>query len=825
MHLSNQSRERNTNSERAFLRVPRLNTSAMILIMGILLQASAQTYTVPANNRLKIVINPGWKFIDTSVSNPVNPQAVGASETGWKDVNLPHCFATPWWISMHTNFGGTGWYRRHFSIPALFKGRKASIQFDGAFLHSWVYMNGTLVGEHKGGFTGFICDVTNQVAFDGSDNVLAVKVSCNYDPQIAPRAGDYIFTGGINRDVYLVMTDSLHVAFNGTFVSTPFGGNIISTTTYNLPATYAKAPVRVQTEIENSSAAGKTCIVRSVIVDNANQIVRSFETTRTVAAGRIDTAIQTDTITSPHFWSPADPYLYKVYTEILVNSTVVDWCQSPLGVRWMQFTGQQGLYINGAKLHLQGFDCHQDHAGWAIAVTDAGYFRDVKLVKSTGANFIRGCHYPKDPSFVQACDSFGVCLMLENAYWGRGGGNGQDASPAANSPDFVPFKDNLKLQIAEMVRTFRNNPSVIFYSLANEPTNGVLHCDTLNKVAKAVDPTRATCVVTNFIAINFRGAEDITGQNGSAPGCGTKPALFTEAWENSELVRPGSYAAYTENNTACLMGMARWSGFDHGTHEVWPGTGGYPVFNMTGMVDNYRVPKRRFYYLRNLWLGTAAPAWPAAGTAARIVLSTVDNKITIKNDGTDDCQLMVTVQNSSNVQINNTIPVTIKITSGYGAFPTGDTIALTTPDGLASIDFRSFTAGTTVLTATSPGLPVATLTLTVTNAIVDLNTVSTFGTSMPPVSAVAMKLSIRRNLAHGSVIVYETVSRNPALSVFDLNGQLLGKKILSGARGEIRLDDVASKRGNPAVSSGIIVIKLSDNGRTLTGKAMLGAGN
>jgi hypothetical protein len=124
-------------------------------------------------------------------------------------------------------------------------------------------------------------------------------------------------------------------------------------------------------------------------------------------------------------------------------------------------------------------------------------------------------------------------------------------------------------------------------------------------------------------------------------------------------------------------------------------------------------------------------------------------------------------------------------------------------------------------------LPAATLTLTVNNAIVDLNTVGTFGNFGSPhmLSAGTMKLSVRRNLAQGSVIAYETASRNPALSVYDLNGQLLGKTILSGTRGVIKLDDVVSKSGSSAVSSGIIVIKLTDNGRSLTGKAVLGSGN
>ena len=603
----------------------------MALACGSLMSLFAVPYNPPANNRQKAVFNQNWKF---SKSNPSGAEGTGFNDGSWATTNLPHCFNIPWWVDQHIDFGGIGWYRKHFALGSEYASKKISIEFEGVFLHCWVYFNGTQVAEHKGGFTSFIVDISGQAKTDGTDNVLAVKVSSEWEATIAPRAGDFIFIGGIYRDVYLVITDPLHVAYYGTSVTTPFGGNFISSGNYNLPTSYAQAPVKVVTEVQNQSAASSQYVLRTYIVDKQNQIVDSMiSASWTVQANATDAVTQTVNLSNPHFWSPSDPYLYRVYSQIQSGSGIVDYFESPLGVRWLQFTGGQGFWINGQQLYLHGFDVHQDHAGWATAVTNAGQYRDVKLCKDAGARFIRGSHYPKDPAFVKACDELGVCLMLEMCYWGKGGGSGADASPPSGSADFVAFQQNCEAQMKEMIRTFRNNPSVIIWSAANEPTGGALDCGVINAVAKSADPSRATCRVDNF---SFGSGEDISGHNGDPVNCGSTPTLLTELWESAEINRPGAYSGQPDDENPCRIGTARWAAFDYGTHENW-------TLNMVGMCDNYRIPKRRYYWCRNRWLGTAAPTWPVAGTAASIKLTT--DKSTIINDGTDDCQILATVCN------------------------------------------------------------------------------------------------------------------------------------------------------------------------------------
>ena len=143
-----------------------------------------------------------------------------------------------------------------------------------------------------------------------------------------------------------------------------------------------------------------------------------METAQAVAAGATSTISQTsESIASPKLWSPASPILYKVYTEVYDGSLLVDNCVSPLGFRWFSWSATAGFSLNGQRLWLKGANCHQDHAGWGDAITDAGNERDVKMIKDCGMNFIRGSHYPHAPAFARACDSIGICLWAEAPFW------------------------------------------------------------------------------------------------------------------------------------------------------------------------------------------------------------------------------------------------------------------------------------------------------------------------------------------------------------------------------------------------------------------------
>ena len=166
---------------------------------------------------------------------------------------------------------GYGWYRKHFDVPAAWSGRRVNLEFDGVFQVAELFVNGQRIGEHKGGYTGFTFDITDAVK--PGDNVVAVRVNNIWDARLAPRAGEHTFSGGIYRDVRLVVTDPVHVAWYGTFVTTP-------------QVSKESGTVNVKTEVVNESGAAKSVTVKTSVVDAKGKTVAQMESTQTIAAGR-----------------------------------------------------------------------------------------------------------------------------------------------------------------------------------------------------------------------------------------------------------------------------------------------------------------------------------------------------------------------------------------------------------------------------------------------------------------------------------------------------------------------------------------------------------
>ncbi len=667
---------------------PRYLATLCVVLLSQL--AACQTATAvgadPADSpRQTTVLNADWTYHegDLKTEKALSP----TSEDNWQAVDLPHSFKQPYWMD-RIHFGGVGWYRKSINLDESMAGKRVHLQFEGAFQHTWVYVNGELVGEHRGGYTGFTFDITDHVTI-GEENQIAIKVSAEWDATIAPRTGDYVFIGGIYRDVYLVATDPVHVPWYGTFVTTPFGGTTTAKT-YNLPKSFDAAPVKMVTEVRNDSGSDKNVRVETKIVNATGQIVAEVSSKQSAPASETTEVTQETVIDKPNLWSPDSPYLYAVHTSVYVGDRLTDTYQTPLGVRWFQATADQGLWLNGKPLKLRGFNVHQDHAGWGYAVTDSGFFRDIRLMKNTGANFIRGSHYPKDPSLTEACDQYGLIFMQELAYWGRGGGGGPEASPPADSDEYEPFVENAKQQLREMVRMSRNHPSVLIYSMTNEPTGGQLATTPLSELSHELDPTRPTCRVTNF----SHGEADIYGGNGWMHGQGDHPVMFSELWEKEEH-RPGTYVGKPDSEPVYSMGTARWAGFDYGTHHDW-------TLNLVGAFDNARLPKRRYHWHRAGWLGIDPPAWPSEGVPAS--LSVEVEKTRIGTNGKDDTQVVVTVLDADGERISNGAEVTLSIVSGPGRFPTGKSIDLTAVDGMTGIAVRAYAPGQTVIVASSQGL-------------------------------------------------------------------------------------------------------------------------
>ncbi len=321
-------------------------------------------------------------------------------------------------------YAGYGWYRKHFTVPA-WSGKNVFLEFQAAFDQAQIYVNGTLVGTHIGGYNGFSIDITS--ALTTGDNVVAVRLNNNWNAQIPPITGDHTFQGGLYRDVLLVVTDPLHITWYGTWVTTP-------TLATNAGAS---STVEIKTEVQNNRASAVNATLKTDIVDNSGQVVATIRSPQQIAPETTVTFDQTTpAITSPSLWHPDHPTMYQALSYLSDGTGKVDTFTTPFGFRWFTWSAA-GVLAERLALLDPGRECASRSCRWANGVADSALYRDVKMVKDAGMNFIRGSHYPKAPAFADACDQLGVLLWSENCFWGGfggGPGGGRTTAPTPAPP-------------------------------------------------------------------------------------------------------------------------------------------------------------------------------------------------------------------------------------------------------------------------------------------------------------------------------------------------------------------------------------------------------
>lgn len=665
--------------------------------------AKGQQAAVSGAARQTVNVNREWKFM---LGDHPGAQEAAYDDGKWDDVNLPHNFSIPYFQTAQW-YCGYGWYRKHFVVPAAWKDRRVAIEFEGAFRVAEVFVNGHAAGRHSGGYTGFSFDITSYLK--EGDNVLAVRLNNEWNPRLAPRNGDHNFTGGIYRDVYLVATNDVHVAWYGTYITTP-------------GLSKRSGRVYVQTEIRNDGRRPGAYTLRTEILDPSGKRVASVTSGCRLDPGTVTTVGQiTPAIRAPLLWHPQHPYLYRAVSSILDRGVLVDRYETTFGFRWVRWSADSGFFLNGERYYFKGANVHQDHAGWASAITNRAIERDVQMVKDCGMDFIRGSHYPHDPAFSAACDSLGVLLWEENDFWGSGGNqkdqgnwyNGAGAYPP-DKGDQPSFDESVRSDLREMIRIHRNHPSIIAWSMCNEPfftSGGTMprvreFLKELVALAHRLDPGRMVGIGgSQRGGIDTLG--DIAGYNGDGARLYLHPKVANVVTEygSTIAVRPGKYEPgwgdLQKEHFLWRSGQALWCAFDYGTRAG--------DFGKMGMVDYFRLPKNMWYWYRNEYRHILPPAAAKDGVPARLKLE-ADKAFIEGTDGTDDVFLTVSVQDEAGRQLSNSPDVTLQIVSGPGEFPTGSSISfgktsdIYIRDGKAAIELRSYAGGRTVIRAVSEGL-------------------------------------------------------------------------------------------------------------------------
>jgi hypothetical protein len=683
-------------------RLSALFTLALILIFNTSMLAAQSLPRVRSTTNL----DRAWKFLLGDEPKASDPHF---DDSQWQDINLPHSFSIPYFRAPQF-YVGYGWYRKHLQIHEPTSNRKFFLEFEGVFQDTHIFVNGFAVGQHQGGYTGFSIDITS--ALRDGDNIVAVRVDNRWNPRLNPRAGEHVFSGGIYRDVHLVSTTPIHVAWYGTFVTTP-------------SVSQEAATISVKTEVENASAQAVSALLKTEILDPQGQLVATLSAEGHIEAGAVFTFDQkSDPMPHPELWNTEHPQMYKALSRVYVDGALRDQYTTDFGIRWFQWTTEGGFYVNGTHRYFHGADVHQDHAGWGDAVTNAGFTRDVQLVKDAGFDFIRGSHYPHDPAFADACDRLGVLLWSENSFWGMGGfgpdGYWNAGAYPSNYEDQPGFEESVEKSLREMIRINRNHPSIVAWSMTNE----VFFSDPavmpkvrtfireLVELSHQLDPTRPAAL-GGVQRGDLDHLGDIAGYNGDGARLFLNPGIPSAVTEYGSVAeeRPGTYDPHLgdllgQRDFPWRSGQAIWSAFDHGSIAGQLG--------LTGVVDYYRLPKRSWYWYRMNYRHIPPPVWPKPGTAAGLLIATNGPSVISHADGTGDVQVIVTVVDKGGQSISNSPVVTLTIESGPGEFPTGRSITFSPGsdigirDGQAAIEFRSYYSGETIVRASSPGLKDAT---------------------------------------------------------------------------------------------------------------------
>jgi len=399
-------------------------------------QGSSGVYVPPTVDRLKSPLNGSWKFIASDTLT--GAEAPAFNDSSWSSVSVPHTWDTPDSVTKHSN----SWYRTHFTIPAADTGKRIYVYFEGAFQVADVYVNGTHLGQHRGGYTRFIFDASSAIQF-GGDNVLAVQVSSADCSDCLPDSSPRLWKGygGIYRKVWLVESNRYHVY-----------PDFASTGVYITPSnvTSSSADVSIRTVVKNADAVSKTVTVKNFLTDASDNILLAVQQSVVVAANTTTAVVQSGSISTPQLWSKSNPYLYKVNAETWVDGVATDWIQEHTGFRYYQLSSTD-FTLNGVSSRLRGIAKHQETEYAATAVSDADLLTDWNNLQDLGVNFVRLVHYPHAQLEYDTADSMGIMVWAEN-------GQTNSGSETANG-------DNIN---REMVYQNWNHPSIIFWSAGNE---------------------------------------------------------------------------------------------------------------------------------------------------------------------------------------------------------------------------------------------------------------------------------------------------------------------------------------------------------------------
>lgn len=604
-----------------------------------------------------------WKFM---LSDSVQAQDPAFDDSAWQQVDLPHDYSITQKYSQSNEAesaylpGGTGWYRKSFTIDRDLAGKRIAINFDGVYMNATVWFNGVKLGTHPYGYSPFSFDLTGNAKF-GEENTIVVKVE-NRLPSSRWYSGS-----GIYRDVTLTVTDGVHVGNNGVAIKTP------SLATQN----GGDVTMNLTTKVANDTEAAANITLKQTVFPKGGKTDAAIGTVTTasksIAAGASADVTSTITAASPKLWSIKNPNLYTVRTEVLNGGKVLDTYDTEYGFRWTGFDATSGFSLNGEKVKLKGVSMHHDQGSLGAVANRRAIERQVEILQKMGVNSIRTTHNPAAKALIDVCNEKGV-LVVEEVFdmWNRSkNGNTEDYGKwfgqaiAGDNAVLGGDKDETwaKFDLTSTINRDRNAPSVIMWSLGNEMMEGIsgsvsdFPATSAKLVAwtKAADSTRPMTHGDNKIKANWNESntmgDNLTANGGvvgtnysdganydkirtdhpswAIYGSETASAINSRgiynrttggaqssdkqltSYDNSAVGwgAVASSAWYDVVQRDFVAGTYVWTGFDYlGEPTPWNGTGSgavgswpSPKNSYFGIVDTAGFPKDTYYFYQSQW--------------------------------------------------------------------------------------------------------------------------------------------------------------------------------------------------------------------------------
>ena len=455
-------------------------------------------------------------------------------------------------------------YRKIFTAPGDWQGKKLILRFDGAAHEATVFCNGERVGYHACGYTAFCVDITDLVRL-GGENVIDVRLDTRESLNIPPFGFviDYLCYGGLYREVTLEVKEPEYIK-----------EVLIENTGLR------EIRVRIASECGN---------LVTDIVDNSGAVISS-------AVGK---AFELN-VPEAELWSVDSPALYTARVRAMRGGECVDEKRLRFGFRTVKFKSD-GFYLNGERLKIRGLNRHQSYAYVGYAMPRSVQELDAEILKNElGVNAVRTSHYPQSQHFISRCDELGLLVFTELPGWQHIGDEDWKRQAVKNTD--------------EMVRQYMHHPSIMLWGVR---INESQDCDELyrrtNAVAHTLDSGRQTSGV-RYIE-KSRLLEDVYAYNDFShcgDNAGLKPKKSVTAKKhngylvsecNGHMFPTKAFdderhrldhalrhakvldAMYADDD---ISGIFPWCMFDYNTHQDF-GSGDGICYH--GVMDMFRNPK------------------------------------------------------------------------------------------------------------------------------------------------------------------------------------------------------------------------------------------